>query len=419
MNQEERKIISLSSLGGMLELYDFAIYGTFSIYFAHQFFPSSNPYTVILETYMVFLLGFILRPIGGLLFSHIGDEFGRKKVLILTIFIMGISSLGIACLPTYQSIGILAPCLLLFCRLLQGLALGGELPTTYVYLSESLSNKKILAFGITMASIFSGYLLAAAVNYLLTYLFSVEQLNQFAWRIPFVIGGVICLISYRIRKTLHETPEFKNIMSKPKVPIVYLFRKHWSQVIQGVIFSAIQQVFSVLAIIFMATYMRTFLHIPNNLVGLLLPIALSATVLVIFLFGYWFRKADNVSQLMWWSLIVNLIIVPVAYYVIGQKLSLFGGYILLMIGHGLFGLLVPLYLTSLFPSNIRLSGVATCYNLSITSFAGFAPIVVTELIQHHHLMIAAPSGYIMLFIFLGALSLLWSSGKIANFKSRI
>ncbi len=419
MNQEERKIISLSSLGGMLELYDFAIYGTFSIYFAHQFFPSSNPYTVILETYMVFLLGFILRPIGGLLFSHIGDEFGRKKVLILTIFIMGISSLGIACLPTYQSIGILAPCLLLFCRLLQGLALGGELPTTYVYLSESLSNKKILAFGITMASIFSGYLLAAAVNYLLTYLFSVEQLNQFAWRIPFVIGGVICLISYRIRKTLHETPEFKNIMSKPKVPIVYLFRKHWSQVIQGVIFSAIQQVFSVLAIIFMATYMRTFLHIPNNLVGLLLPIALSATVLVIFLFGYWFRKADDVPQLMWWSLIVNLIIVPVAYYVIGHKLSLFGGYILLMIGHGLFGLLVPLYLTSLFPSNIRLSGVATCYNLSITSFAGFAPIVVTELIQHHHLMIAAPSGYIMLFIFLGVLSLLWSSDKSANFKSRI
>lgn len=414
MNKEERKIIGLSSLGGMLELYDFAIYGTFSIYFAHQFFPSSNPYTVILETYMVFLLGFILRPIGGLLFSHIGDEFGRKKVLILTIFIMGVSSLGIACLPTYQSIGILAPCLLLFCRLLQGLALGGELPTTYVYLSESLSDKKILAFGITMASIFSGYLFAAAVNYLLTHIFSLDQLNQFAWRIPFLIGGVICFISYRIRTTLHETPEFKSIMSKPKVPIVYLFRKNSPQVIQGIIFSAIQQVFSVLAIIFMVTYMRTFLHIPNDLVGLLLPIALSATVVAIFLFGYWFRKASDVPQLMWWSLLINIVVVPLAYYLIGQKLSLFGGYILLMLGHGLLGLLVPLYLTSLFPSNIRLSGVATCYNLSITSFAGFAPIIVTELIHRYNLVLAAPSGYIMLFLLLGLLSLLLTSKKRDN-----
>lgn len=418
MNKEERKIIGLSSLGGMLELYDFAIYGTFSIYFAHQFFPSSNAYTVILETYMVFLLGFVLRPIGGLLFSHIGDEFGRKKVLILTIFIMGISSLGIAFLPTYQSIGIWAPCLLLFCRLLQGLALGGELPTTYVYLSESLADKKILAFGITMGSVFSGYLLAAAVNYLLTHLFNIDQLNQFAWRIPFFIGGVICFISYRIRTTLHETPEFKSIMSKPKVPIVYLFRKHWPQVIQGVVFSAIQQVFSVLTIIFMATYMLTFLKIPNDKVGLLLPIALSATVIAIFAFGYWFRRAKNLSRLMWWSLMVNLIIVPVSYYLIGKKLSLFGGYIFLMLGHGLLGLLVPLYLTSLFPSNIRLSGVATCYNLSITSFAGFAPIIVTELIHRYDLVLAAPSGYTMLFMLLGMLSLLWASAKKASDTKR-
>ncbi|MDQ5948600.1 MAG: hypothetical protein QG651_1094 [Pseudomonadota bacterium] len=411
MNKEERKIIGLSSLGGMLELYDFAIYGTFSIYFAHQFFPSTNPYTVILQTYMVFLLGFILRPIGGLLFSHIGDEFGRKKVLILTIFIMGISSLGIALLPTYQQIGLWAPVLLLLCRLLQGLALGGELPTTYVYLSESLADKKILAFGITMASVFSGYLLAAAINYLLSHIFSPAQLNQFAWRIPFVIGGVICFISYQIRKSLHETKEFKNIMTKPKIPIVYLFRKHWSQVIQGMIFSAVQQVFSVLAIIFMATYLQTFLHISNDSVSQLLPIGLVVTVLAIFSAGYLWRKKSNLPQLMCWSLLINLIIVPVAYFLIGKQLSVIGGYILLMLGHGVLGLLVPLYLTALFPSNVRLSGVATCYNLSITSFAGFAPIIVTELIQHYNLLLFAPSGYILIFIILGLISLFWVARK--------
>lgn len=411
MNKEERKIIGLSSLGGMLELYDFAIYGTFSIYFAHQFFPSTNPYTVILQTYLIFLLGFVLRPIGGLLFSHIGDEFGRKKVLIITIFMMGLSSLGIAFLPTYQQIGIWAPVLLLFCRLLQGLALGGELPTTYVYLSESLADKKIIAFGITMASVFSGYLLAAAINYLLSHIFNEAQLNQFAWRIPFLIGGVICFISYQIRKSLHETKEFKSIMTKPKIPIIYLFRKHWFQVIQGLIFSAAQQVFSVLAIIFMATYLRTFLHLTSDTVSQFLPIGLVVTVLAILGFGYFFRKMYNLPQLMCWGLMANLIIVPVAYYLIGRQISLLGGYILLMFGHSILGLLVPLYLTALFPSNVRLSGVAICYNLSITSFAGFAPLIVTELIQHYNLLVFAPSGYILVFILLGLVSLFWVSRK--------
>jgi len=114
---------------------------------------------------------------------------------------------------------------------------------------------------------------------------------------------------------------------------------------------------------------------------------------------------------MCWSLLINLIIVPVAYFLIGKQLSVMGGYILLMLGHGVLGLLVPLYLTALFPSNVRLSGVATCYNLSITSFAGFAPIIVTELIQHYNLLLFAPSAYILVFILLGLLSLFWVARK--------
>ena len=129
MNKEERKIVGLAALGGMLELYDFAIYGMFAVYFAHQFFPSTNAYTAILETYMVFSLGFILRPLGGIIFSHIGDEYSRKNVLVYTILIWG-ASVGIAFLPTYATIGMAAPLLLLLFRLLQGLAIGGEVPTT-------------------------------------------------------------------------------------------------------------------------------------------------------------------------------------------------------------------------------------------------------------------------------------------------
>lgn len=407
MNKNETKIIGLSALGGMLELYDFAIYGTFSIYFAHQFFPSDNPYTVILQTYMVFLLGFILRPIGGLLFSHIGDEYGRKKVFIATIFIMGISSLGIACLPTYNHVGLIAPVLLLVCRLLQGLALGGELPTTYVYISESLPNKRIIAFSITMAGIFSGYLLASLINYILIHTFNNIQLNVFAWRIPFAIGGIICFISYQVRKSLHETPEFKNILNKPKLPIIYLLKNHWVQVLIGMIFSGSQQVFSVVAIIYMPTYLKTMVHLPSAEIGNLLPLALITTITTIVISGYWFSKYKNLNNLILWVLIINTLTIPLFYYLIAMQISVLVGYLLLMIVHGLVGLLVPLYITTLFPSNIRLSGVALCYNLSIISFAGFAPIIITELISKCNLLVTGPSIYIVIFMIAAALCIPW------------
>lgn len=397
MNKEERKIVGLAALGGMLELYDFAIYGMFAVYFAHQFFPSTNTYTAILETYMVFSLGFILRPLGGIIFSHIGDEYGRKNVLVYTILIMGVSSVGIALLPTYATIGLAAPLLLLACRLLQGLAIGGELPTTFVYISESMPNKRILAFGITMTGVFSGYLFAAAINYILTRCFDTSQLNDFAWRIPFALGGLVCFISYKIRKTLRETKEFQEIMNKPRLPLVYLLKNYTPQVGAGAIFSAAQQVFSILAIIYMPTYLHSILHISQDAINSMLPVALIVSVVTIGVAGVLFRRALNLSRLMMVSLVVNLLIVPFAYYLIVNQYS-FSGYILLMFGHAFIGLMIPLYLTTLFPTNIRLSGVAMSYNLSVATFGGLAPVLVTTLIKQTQAIYLTPVLYILAFI---------------------
>jgi MFS family permease len=397
MNKEERKIVGLAALGGMLELYDFAIYGMFAVYFAHQFFPSTNTYTAILETYMVFSLGFILRPLGGIIFSHIGDEYGRKNVLVYTILIMGVSSVGIALLPTYATIGLAAPLLLLACRLLQGLAIGGELPTTFVYISESMPNKRILAFGITMTGVFSGYLFAAAINYILTRCFDTSQLNDFAWRIPFALGGLVCFISYKIRKTLRETKEFQEIMNKPRLPLVYLLKNYTPQVGAGAIFSATQQVFSILAIIYMPTYLHSILHINQDAINSMLPVALIVSVVTIGVAGVLFRRALNLSRLMMVSLVVNLLIVPFAYYLIVNQYS-FSGYILLMFGHAFIGLMIPLYLTTLFPTNIRLSGVAMSYNLSVATFGGLAPVLVTTLIKQTQAIYLTPVLYILAFI---------------------
>ncbi len=413
MNQEERRIVSLAALGGMLELYDFAIYGTFAIYFAHKFFPTNNPYTVLMETYMVFMLGFILRPIGGIIFSHLGDEFGRKRVLVYTILIMGISSLGISLLPTYQQIGILAPILLLIMRLLQGLAVGGELPTTYVYISEAMPDKRFLAFGYTMAGVFSGYLFAALINFAMVKAFSKAELNDYAWRLPFALGGIVCIISYKIRKTLRETKAFQEIMNKPKLPIVYLIKNYRPQIIAGIVFSAVQQVFSIIAIIYMPSYLNAILKVDMTTISTILPIGLIATVVTIALLGIFFNKhKTNIHSMLIITLIINILIMPVSYYLIYLKTSIVGGYIAMMIVHGIIGLLIPLYLTMLFPANIRLSGVALCYNLSVASFGGMAPIIVTSLMKRSGLVFLSPVMYVATFFILGIIAVLFIKNKV-------
>lgn len=406
MNKDQRKITTLAALGGMLELYDFAIYGTFSIYFSHQFFSSSNHYALILQTYTVFLLGFILRPIGGIIFSHIGDEVGRKRVLVATVFIMGLSSIAIACTPTYKTIGMMAPILLVVFRMLQGVALGGELPTTYVYIKESLPQNKILAFGFVMGGVLGGYLFAALINLIFTYIFTNSQLEEYGWRIPFFIGGVICFVSYKIRKSLSETQAFKNISDKPKIPIVYLLKNCLPQVILGIFLSASQQVFSVVSIIFMPTYLHTILNRESVVVGALLPIGTLVTVLAIIFFGFLLNKVKNLKHLLLFTFLLNILIVPGAYFLMVNTEYLYSGYVLLMLGHGLIALLIPLYLTTLFPSNIALSGVALSYNLSVISFAGTAPIIITLLIKKFSLITLPPVIYILVFMLISGIGIL-------------
>lgn len=409
---EEKKILGLSALGGMLELYDFAIYGTFAIYFSKQFFPSHNQYITLLETYMVFLLGFILRPIGGIVFSHIGDEFGRKKVLVYTIFVMGLSSIGIACLPTYSQIGIIAPFLLLFMRLLQGLAVGGELPTTFVYISESMSDKRVLAFGVTMAGVFSGYLFAALINFSMTKFFTKEALDAYAWRIPFVIGGIVCFVSFRIRKSLRETKVFQEIMNKPKLPLLYLLQNFKPQILAGIIFSATQQVFSIVGIIYMPSFLNSVLKLDTQFISNLLPLALLASVLVIGIVGLFCRHMSNIYKLITISLIINIIVVPIAFYLVCSKLNVTAGYSLLMITHGLIGLFVPLYITLLFPASVRLSGVALSYNLSVAIFGGTAPIIITLLIKQTGLIYLVPVMYLLTFFVLAILFARYTAKKL-------
>lgn len=404
---EEKKIVRLAALGGMLEFYDFIIYGVFSVYFAQQFFPGDNSLLAVIKSYVVFILGYIARPLGGILFSHIGDEYGRKKVLIITIILMGISSLAIGLLPTYNQIGLTAPILLLFFRLLQGLAIGGELPSTYVYISESLPNKQGTGFGLTMFGVNSGLLLGMLVNHLLTLVFSTEELSAYAWRLPFIFGGLLCIISYYIRKTLGETSAFNKIHEKPAFPLATLFKEELPQLTKGIAITSIMSGLVVVAVVFMPTYLNEILHMSSQFIGKLMPILMVFNVLSIYCTGILANRFSPFLILNY-LLISSLILIPISYWLISISSNWFAislGLVILGLLEGVSAMLIPLILCTLFKTSIRLTGVAFCYNIGFTLFGGLAPIIITALINMGYNVYLTPLIYLLIIVLICSLGL--------------
>jgi len=212
-SQHQWRIQSIlgGSVGNLVEWYDWYAYAAFSIYFAKHFFPNSNPTAQLLNTAGIFAVGFLMRPLGGWLFGNIADSKGRKKAMTISVLLMSFGSLLIACLPSYEQIGLLAPVLLLLARLLQGLSVGGEYGISATYLSEvALEKNRGFYSSFQYVTLIGGQLLALGLQVLLQRVFlSAEELSQWGWRIPFAIGAALSLIAFYLRSSLHETDAFE------------------------------------------------------------------------------------------------------------------------------------------------------------------------------------------------------------------
>jgi MHS family alpha-ketoglutarate permease-like MFS transporter len=205
------RAILIGSIGNLVEWYDFYAYSAFSLYFASSFFPGDDPVAQMMSTSGIFALGFLIRPVGGWLFGHIGDRHGRRIALMLSVLLMCIGSLLVALTPTYQTIGNVAPALLLFARLLQGLSLGGEYGSSATYLSEMATpERRGFYSSFQYVTLIGGQLVALMVLLVLQNLFlTAEQLQNWGWRIPFAIGALLALVALVMRRDLHETEAFE------------------------------------------------------------------------------------------------------------------------------------------------------------------------------------------------------------------
>src|SRR3990167_526992 len=204
------KSIVRGSIGNLIEWYDWYVYAAFSIYFAKSFFPNGNLTAQLLNTSAIFAVGFFMRPIGGWLMGSYADRKGRKKALIASVLLMCLGSLMIACTPSYNSIGIAAPILLITARLLQGLSVGGEYASSATYLSE-MATKESRGFfsSFQYVTLIAGQLLALLVLILLQQVFLTSaQLENWGWRIPFILGALLSLVALHLRFGMQETTSF-------------------------------------------------------------------------------------------------------------------------------------------------------------------------------------------------------------------
>lgn len=389
LNKEQKRIIALSSMGGMLEFYDFTIYGLFAVYFAGQFFPSDNNFISIIAGYSVFLIGYIARPLGGIIFSHIGDEIGRKIVLILTMVLMGVASLGLGLLPTYAQIGIWAPIFMIILRLLQGLAIGGELPSMIVYVTESIPNQRNIAVGGIFSGTVSGLIPGMLINIFITHYLTLEQISRFGWRIPFILGGLLCFVAYQVRRKLHETTAFSKLKTHKKFPLGELIKHHFGKVLIGIGLVSMVATPILLAIIFMPTYLIKLLHFnPEQVSNTILFVTVLSAVST-YVTGL-LANRFSLYQFMRNATLFIILAATICYFMLFKNYNLTVALSIFALFQGSLVTLSIICISYLFPIEIRLTGVALSYNLAFVFFGGMIPIIMTTIIEHTQMVYMAP-----------------------------
>ena len=384
-NEERRKrifaIVGASS-GNLVEWFDFYVYAFCAIYFAPAFFPSDNPTVQLLNTAGVFAAGFLMRPIGGWMFGRIADKHGRKTAMLISVVMMCAGSLAIACMPTYASIGTLAPALLLLARMFQGLSVGGEYGTSATYMSEvALKGQRGFFASFQYVTLIGGQLLAVLVVVILQQLLSEDELRAWGWRIPFAAGLLVLPIGLYIRLNLAETFAGRGRQASTRSLLGELFGNHRRALLLGLLIlsgSTITQYF----LNYMTTFALTELHLPAGIAMLSTLVAGAALALSALLGGVLCDRYGRRAVLILPRLALLAVLFPALQAMTRHpEPAVFLAVLALLSAlHGMSGAALIVLLVESFPRALRSTGFSLVYATGVAAFGGTAQIVVTWLI---------------------------------------
>jgi MFS family permease len=381
LNQNDIKVLSLASLGGALEFYDFIIFIFFASTFSSQFFPAElSPFWKTLNIYGAFAIAYFMRPIGGVIMAHFGDLLGRKRMFTLSIVLMALPTFCIGLLPTFEHIGYAAPILLLVMRMLQGIAIGGEIPGAWVFVSEHVPKNRIgLANGMVAGGLTFGILLGSLMALLINESFTQTEVAQFAWRIPFLVGGVLGFVAVYLRRYLEETPVFKEMqklkMLNQGLPMITVYRHHKPAIFISFLATWLLTAVIVVVILFAPELMKSdIFNVPTNVTLIMQSCAILALTAGSIVVGH---LCDKIGLTKTVVLICSGLAISssIFYHSIGQVDYVTLGIMYTVTGFfvGIVGA-VPYIMVSVFPAKIRFTGLSFSYNLSYAIFGGLTPL---------------------------------------------
>ncbi len=383
------KVVFASVVGTAVEWYDFFLYGSAAaLVFGVLFFPDSDPLTGTLLAFGTYALGFVARPLGGVVFGHYGDKVGRKKMLVVSLFMMGAATVAIGLLPTYAAIGVAAPILLLVCRLVQGFAVGGEWGGAVLMVAEhGKDENRGFWSSFPQAGVPLGNLLATAVLWVLSVFQSEEAFNSWGWRIPFLLSAVMVLIGLWVRLSLEDSPVFAEAKveienrEEKHVPILEVVRKYPKEVLLAMGMRMAENISYYIFTIVVITYVTTYLDQPKGVVlGALLGGAAMQVVLIP-LIG---ALSDRIGRRPLY--LVGAVGVGVWGFVFFSLIdSLSGGSIALAVMVGLFfhALMYSpqaAFFSELFGTSVRYTGASVGYQLASIFAGALAPIIAIKLL---------------------------------------
>ena len=381
----KKKLYFAGLVGEIMEWFDFTVYGFFAIVIAANFFPSENHFVSLIATFAAFSIGFLMRPLGGLFFGYIGDKIGRKKVLTTSIYMMAIPSLIIAITPTFATIGILAPIILILMRMLQGLSVGGEHTGSVIYLTElSSRDERAVSAAIPFIGTVLGVLLGSLVGVSIFSIYSHAEIIEWAWRIPFFMGVGVAIAGVAIRKYLPDSniPESEE---KEVIPIIEVFKHHKIPFFQVFFLNLTFAVGFYTVFIYNPIWMQHFLNVSKSYSLEINSISLLLTIAAILVSSHYSNKFGRKAMLLIASAGLTLFSYPLYELMLSDfTLHVFFGQGILAIFIGLFMGAIGVVMVELFKKSIRMSAVGVAFNLSFAIFGGTAPMIATWLIHTTH-----------------------------------
>jgi MFS family permease len=383
-SRADYKTLSLAALGGALEIYDFIIFVFFALTLSQLFFPPEMPeWLRLLQSFGIFVTGYLARPLGGILMAHFADRLGRKRVFSLSILMMALPCLLIGVMPTYADIGYWAPLVLLALRILQGAAVGGEVPSAWVFVAEHApAGHRGYALGVLQAGLTFGYLLGALTATWLARVFTPAEILDYAWRIPFLLGGVFGVVGVWLRRWLSETPVFMALHAQREgmqgLPLGQVLREHRQSLLPAALLTFVLTSAVVVLVVITPTVMQQRFGMSASH-----TFALSAMGIVFLNVGCVLAGmlVDRIGA--WRAVMIYSLLLPVGIAVlyaslIQQWLAPGVAYAVAGLACGIVGV-VPSVMVGLFPANIRVSGISFTYNIAYAGWASFTPLMLIAL----------------------------------------